>query len=455
MNVAVLVPRRAGIPDRDRLWQFCRERWQEDFEIIEGHHDAGPFNRAKAINDAASQAPDADVFLIIDADVLVDPHLVRSTVDVAACTNGLTVASAERWMVSKQGTEKILNGYKGTWDSLVRQKYGTRDDKRGAQCSCCIAVSRSLWESVGGFDELHVGYGWEDVSFRNACETISGKATVWLAPHPIWHLHHEPSPEDREGGEYKSANEARARRYIAAHGDIEATQALIDEHLAAREGTPVEPVVLGEARIPRVVHRTVPTETSEQIEAWWTQFQAMHPGWEFKTWREPLNPADWPLTGDLWDRCQNGAQKAGLIRLELLVREGGWYCDSDVEPVRSLEPLLHNRAIVAWEDHKTIPDAVLAAEPNHPAFVLALEKARAAIGGGADAWHSGPGVMTEVMPGRPDVTVLGPDLFYAIHWLDKAKLNSPHPPYAYLRHHWFGSWLSPEHRKSMDRRQRR
>lgn len=451
MNVAVLVPRRAGIEERDRLWAFAKTWWENDhptFKIIEGHHDHGPFNRSLAVNLAAEQAPDADVFLVIDADVLCDPHMVRAAVDVAYATDTLTVASAERWMLSKQGTAKILDGFEGSWDSLVRQKYGTRDDPRGAQVSCCIAVSRSLWKNVGGFDELHVGYGWEDVSFRNACETVSGKATVWLAPHPIWHLHHQPSSEDREGGQWKSANEARARRYIAAHGDIEATRLLIDEHLAARTRP-------GPTRIPRILHRTVPVDRPAEWDEWWARQQQLHPGWEFRDWCEPLDPNDWPLTGDLWARCQNGAQKAGLIRLEYLVRFGGVHVDGDVMPVRSFEPLLHAPAFAAWEDESCVPDFVMGAEPNHPAFVLALEKARSVIEGGGDAWQSGPGVTTEVLPGRDDVLVLPPGAFAPFHYLQKGKLKDAPPPYAFCVHQWNGSWLSDAHRKSMDRRQRR
>lgn len=457
MNVVILVPRRAGVEERDRLWAFTRARWEADhpeWPIVEGHHDDGPFNRATAINRAADQAGEWDVAVIIDSDVLVDPHLVRSTVDVAACTNALTVASPERWMLSRQGTAKILGGYVGDWDPLVRKRYGTRTDPMGAQCSCCIAVSRNLWEDVGGFDEMHVGYGWEDVSFRNACESISGKATVWLAPHPIWHLHHEPSPEDKEGGALKSANGARARQYIAAHGDRETTRALIEEHLAVRSLPALEPVELGPSRIPRILHRTVPAETSDQIEQWWTLFQQLHPGWEFRTYREPIDPADWPLTGDLFDRCQNGAQKAGLIRLEALVTHGGCYVDSDVEPFRSLEPLLHGPAFAAWEDETTVPDAVLGAEPQHPAFVAMIDKARAVIQGGGDAWHSGPGVTTETLPTRPDVLLLPPGAFYPHHYLEKHKANEDAGPWAFLRHHWHGSWLTPAHKKSIARRQR-
>lgn len=456
MNAVIIVPLRAGAQDREKLWEFARAWWENDhpdWRIIEGHHNAGPFNRSAAINLAAEEAGEWDVAVIIDADVLVDPHQVRSIVDIAAGTDALAIASAERWMLNKAGTEKILSGFKGKWDEFVRQRYGTLEDPRGAQVSCCIAVSRALWERVGGFDELHVGYGWEDVSFRNACESISGKATVWLAPHPIWHLHHEPSPEDREGGALKSANEKRARRYISAHGDRAATRALIDEHLTAR----IARADLPETIIPRVLHRTVPAETSEQVESWWSEAVSLHPGWETKTYRDPLDPAEWPLTGDLFSRCQNGAQLAGLVRLEALHRDGGIYLDSDVKVFRSLEPLLRCEGFAGWEDSSVVPDAVLGFRKGHPAVELMIAKARASIEGGGDAWQSGPGVTTELLPGRHDVILLAPGSLFPFHYLEKARareINELPPPYAFVAHQWNGSWLTDRQRKSIITRQR-
>jgi hypothetical protein len=204
-----------------------------------------------------------------------------------------------------------------------------------------------------------------------------------------------------------------------------------------------------------VFHRTVPADTSEQIEAWWSQLQALHSTWEFRTYREPIDPADWPLTGDMFARCANGAQKAGLIRLEALVTHGGVYVDSDVEPLRSFEPLLHSPAFAAWEDETTVPDAVLGAEANHPAFVAAIAKARAAIEGGADAWHSGPGVTTELLPGRPDVLVLPPGAFYPYSYLQKHKSADEVGPWVFCKHHWQHSWGTPAQRRQIARSQRR
>lgn len=451
MKVAILAPYRSGPEDRARLWDFAKTRWQNDhpdWPITEAPGPvAGPFNRAAAINEAAEKAGKWDVALIVDTDTLCDPDAARTAVKLATTTAAIVVAGDERIMLSKTGTRKVLGGYRGSWSvgEMVERVYAG-----GKECSAVVAVSRKLWDQVGGFDPLFVGWGFEDVAFRIACETLSGQHMVKLSSE-LFHLWHTTSHENNARTETYKANEARCDRYRAARWNPDALRVLIDEARTAL----VEPVELGPTVIPRILHRTVPAETSDQVEQWWTELKALHPGWEFRTHRDPLDPADWPLTGDLWGRCANGAQKAGLIRLEALVTHGGVYVDSDCEPHRSLEPLLHVPAFAAWEDRQCVPDAVMGATAHHPAFEVMLEKARAVIQGGGDAWHSGPGVSTETLPGRPDVLLLPPGAFYPRHYLDKQAKTSADGPWVFLRHDWAGSWLSPEQKRSIERRTRR
>lgn len=450
MRVVVLAPWRPGPEDRARLWDFAKAWWTNDhpdWDIYEAPGPVtGPFNRGAAINEAAANAGDWDVAVIIDTDTLVNPDAARTAATIAAATGAMVVAGDERVMLSREGTRKVLDGYRGNW--RVR---GMHERVYTDGCSSCVAVSRKLWDQVGGFDPLFVGWGFEDIAFRIACETLSGQHMVKLSSE-LFHLWHTTSHENNARSDTYKANEARCERYRAARWDAEAVSLLVEE---ARGAALVEPVELGPTRIPRIMHRTVPEHTSEQVEHWWTHLQQLHPGWDFRTHRDPLDPTEWPLTGDLWDRCQNGAQKAGLIRLEVLFAHGGVYVDSDCEPHRPLEPLLHSPAFAAWEDRQCVPDAVLGAEPQHPAFEAMIEKARAVIQGGGDAWHSGPGVTTETLPGRHDVLLLPPGAFYPTHYLDKQKRNSKDGPWVFLRHDWHGSWLSAEQRKSIERRTRR
>lgn len=448
MRVVILVPRRADNGERDGLWAFAREWWERDFPewpIVEGFDDSTrPFNRALAINRAAELAGEWDVAHVIDGDVLADPKGVRQAVDLAVSTGMAVVAHNERLMLTRQGTQRVMTGYRGPWTER-----GMLSKVWPDSVSCSIAIPRPLWDRVGGFDELFEGWGFEDTAFVIAAETFTDKLLMRVNSQ-AWHLHHSSNADARATSPTFKANRARVERYRAARFDVEAVQALLEE----RRPVLVPPVDLAPSRIPRILHRTVPAETSEQIEAWWADFQRLHPGWDFRTHREPLDPAEWPLTGDVWHLCQNGAQKAGLIRLEALVTFGGVYVDSDVEPVRSLEPLLQLAAFAAWEDETTVPDAMLGSEPAHPAFVQMVAKARSAIEGGGDAWQSGPGVTTEILPNRPDVLVLPPGAFYPHHYLQKSKTETGDGPWVFARHHWHGSWLSPAQQRSIASRQR-
>lgn len=451
-RVVVLCPRRVGRPDRDRLWSFARAHWAKilpGVPIIEGHHhpDEGPFSRSAALNRAAELAGAWDVAILIDADVLLDPHAVRDAVERALETGGPVLAYHERGQLTAAGTQKILDGYRGNWRPLVKLRSNYGGFLYDA-CSSAVVVTRELWDAVGGFDEVFAGWGWEDVAFRIACETTSG-----LELHKIhataWHLWHRVSGGNNPEEPTFIANRERGDAYKAVRGNPEGIAPLLAEAAevrAARQQSDALAASMATAsggeRIPRILHRTVPAETSPDVEAWWDRFGELHPGWELRTHRDPMDPAEWE-TGDLWDLCHSGAQRAGLIRLEALYRWGGVYVDSDVEPFRPLDSLLGLPAFAAWEDRKVVPDAVLGSEPGHPAFALMLEQARAAITAGALAWDSGPGVTTSVLPGRADVLLLPPGSFYPYHYTRKDLADVDHAteqPWAFGAHHWHHSW---------------
>jgi hypothetical protein len=440
MNVAILVPRRRGRPDRDRLWSFARSWWANDFPdwpIVEGHHEAteGPFNRGQALNRAVAAAGDWDVAVLIDADVIIGPDQVRTAVEVAWSTARPVLAYHERIHLTERGTKRIVDGYRGDWRASGMVQKVLLD-----ACSGAVVVSRPLWDSVGGFDELFSGWGWEDVAFRVAAETLTGAPLIQLAGN-IWHLHHIVNHENNPAEPTFVANRARGERYRAARWNVSAVTQLLDEAGAARSPLPpADP--LSPTRIPRILHRTVPAETTAEVERWWARFGELHPGWTLLTHRDPLDPADWPETSDLWPLCTSGAQKAGLIRLEALHRWGGVYVDSDVQPFRPFDSLLHLPAFAAWEDAKVVPDAVLGSMPGHPAFAAMLEMARREVCARRGAWHSGPGVTTAILPGRPDVLLLPPGAFYPVHYTEKADLDAHVPePWGFAMHRWHASWL--------------
>jgi hypothetical protein len=355
-----------------------------------------------------------DVALIIDSDTVSNHDSVWEAIRYADQTGGLAVAHTQRHMMTERATKDILSGNRKTWKrgSMIERTW--RDS-----VSCAIAIKRSTWDAIGGFDERFEGWGFEDTAFHFACETIIG-LPIKKIPGDCYHLWHPPSPETSRSSPTYLRNHILRRRYESVRWQPDRLLRLLGR---LDEETP-------SGTIPRILHRTVPAETTAQVEAWWVRFAELHPDWDLRTYREPIDPSDWPITGHLFDRCQNGAQKAGLIRLEALFTVGGIYVDSDVIPHRPFDSLLSVPAFAAWEDKNVVPDAVLGSAPGHQAFMLLLERARECVERGDDAWVSGPGGTTEILPDRDDVLLLPPGAFYPVHYLERSKLGkkSQDPP---------------------------
>lgn len=197
--------------------------------------------------------------------------------------------------------------------------------------------------------------------------------------------------------------------------------------------------------IPKNLFRTVPERTSEASETWWKWAVDMHQGWNCVTYRDPLDPADFPLTSPYWDACQHGAQMAGLVRLELVYTQGGVYIDSDVQVYRSFDPLRLLPAFAGWEDERVVPDAIFGAEAGHHVIGDCLKAACKLVEMGYGPWDTGPGVFTDLLPSNPDVLVLPPASFYPYHYSRKrtadAKKNHGANPWCYAVHHWNASWV--------------
>ncbi len=442
-RVVILVPRRAGNEQRDATWAWVRRWWQEhqpDWPIYEGHHDVGPFNRSAAINRAAGladweQPAPWDVAIIIDADVVNDAERTRYGVEVALSTGRMVLPFDVRRDLNPVGSKLVQAGRTGDWSRYVHRTYTE-------MVSSVVIVTRQLWDQVGGFDETFVGWGFEDNAFAAACETYAG-APVLRVPGELWHLWHPTAAEGKRGTATHQRNQLRARRYLEARGDRAATDAI-----RASTVPSFEHHMTG---IPRILHRVVPERIDEQAERWWLEFERMHPDWELRTWRDPLEPADWPETAAYWHHAENGAQFADLIRLEAVLRWGGIYVDEDVQPARSLEPLLPLSAFAAWEDERVVPNAVFGAVPAHPAIRACLDEMIRLLP--CPTWTSGPGVFTSVLPGREDVLLLPPASFYAVHYRDPERaalmgaFDPKRQPWAFALHHYRGSWL-PENQQA-------
>jgi hypothetical protein len=236
MKRVILAPRRAGIPERDAIWAYCRARLEEHFPgipVVEGHHDEGPFNRSAAINLAARLAGDWDVAAVVDADVVVDPRQVEAMFERAEAT-GLVVWAFQWWAGSTQETaDAILSGRQDP-DALLAElsamyERGTANEMghkpapdvvpaayekvNPISWSCFFAVPRAAFDRLGGFDERFAGWGWEDLAFQSAAAGLIGTDRIGG---PLIHLWHPRHPGLGDDGVNKRRNRQLGRRYMYA-----------------------------------------------------------------------------------------------------------------------------------------------------------------------------------------------------------------------------------------------
>ncbi len=132
-------------------------------------------------------------------------------------------------------------------------------------------------------------------------------------------------------------------------------------------------------RIPKIMHQIwigngVPAELKPFQKLW----QLMHPDWEYHLWTQD-NIQDLPLINrDIINAAQNPAEKADLLRLELLNIFGGVYIDMDFEPLQPLDFLHYCYDFYIGIDPLDtgmvqIASGIIGAIPNHPIIKAAID----------------------------------------------------------------------------------
>ena len=214
----VLVPWRADNGQRSDIWAYTRKQiWglrHPGWPIVEGVAPDGLFNRSAAINTAAAAAGDWDVAVIADSDTFTERCSLLRAVDAAVqdpTRVWLPYGQQQRVLLSQQYTEDLLGGSFG-FNAQRATATGTLDPYEGYR-SGVIVVHRSLWDTVGGFDERFVGWGGEDDAFA---DTAAALANGWKwSTGNLYHLWHPPSRPDHNDPAFV-ANKSLAARYRCA-----------------------------------------------------------------------------------------------------------------------------------------------------------------------------------------------------------------------------------------------
>jgi inositol phosphorylceramide mannosyltransferase catalytic subunit len=201
--------------------------------------------------------------------------------------------------------------------------------------------------------------------------------------------------------------------------------------------------------IPRIIHRVWlgSEEMPEEYVRFGKSWREHHPEWKMWTWTDDNLP---PLTyPDALARCRNFGEASDVLRYEALHRYGGIYVDTDVECLRSLEPLIGEvSAFGAWQRPGVIGSAVVGSIPAHPAIAEVLRKVSEGAGSGPQVEATGPVALTRVLEKAPDVKLFGHETFFPYdYWeipLDPDVDAAAGAPDAYAIHHWHATWVTRE-----------
>lgn len=168
--------------------------------------------------------------------------------------------------------------------------------------------------------------------------------------------------------------------------------------------------------IPKIIHqiwlgpRPLPDEDAVYVETW----KRLHPSWEHRLWTEDNLPDD--VRPEVRERLRVPAERSDLLRLELVVRFGGVYVDTDFEALQPLDDLLEGVEIFAaylrdGSEDLRINNAIFGATAQHPLLVKALAEARPRTVYGYDKAAVGPLFLDRMLQGA-EATFFERRLFY-------------------------------------------
>jgi mannosyltransferase OCH1-like enzyme len=161
---------------------------------------------------------------------------------------------------------------------------------------------------------------------------------------------------------------------------------------------------IGPSPIPRVILQFWDSNPPDHVRGLMTSWQELNPAYTWTCFDDEKAKVflEEEFGGEVltaYERAPIPAQKADIFRLAYLVARGGVYADADDRCLAPIDSFLRRDAtlVVHQENYGSIGNNFIAATPEHPVLMRALELATAAmLRGDHDlVWLStGPGLLT-------------------------------------------------------------
>jgi inositol phosphorylceramide mannosyltransferase catalytic subunit len=179
-------------------------------------------------------------------------------------------------------------------------------------------------------------------------------------------------------------------------------------------------------RIPRIFHQVWlgPNPLPKPFAAYQQSWLRHHPDWELRLWTEDNLPK--PLRrAEAAERLRIPAERANILRLEVVWRFGGVYLDTDLECLRSIEPLLEDTDFFTVLRGSGVADNYFfGAVPGHPILDRGLDHIKPQRSYGHSKERTGPRFLNALIANhRDEIRLLDPTTYkrYATHHRHHAR----------------------------------
>jgi hypothetical protein len=201
--------------------------------------------------------------------------------------------------------------------------------------------------------------------------------------------------------------------------------------------------------IPRTIHycwfgQSPLSELGERcLDTWRTEM----PDYVIQKWDESHLDRSIPYI-DIAYRARKFAFVADYVRLLALYQHGGVYFDTDIEVIRSFDPLLQHPLFFGLQAPRSVGVGVIGAVKGHPFLRQILDKLDEEASRGDLSYEPLPELVTTLNASAgADAPILFPEEYfypynpYSPVVLRRKPLQSHISERTFCLHHWEGSWL--------------
>lgn len=189
-GVAIIVPRDARPShERDRNWKRVRQHYEQyhpDWTIIEGVCPSVVWVKGAAIADALRHCT-AEILVIADADVMVDPDALEDAVTRVRAGAAWAMPHLRVWRANETLTATLCR------EDFFRVPYERDLDRNvydGAPGGGIVVVPHVMYDAIGGIPFAFRGWGSEDKCLATLCDRLIGPCSRGTAD--LVHLWHPP-----------------------------------------------------------------------------------------------------------------------------------------------------------------------------------------------------------------------------------------------------------------------